>query len=1114
MIAVAEPRVVKLFVSSPLDVAPERGRVRAAANKLSREFESLVRFETVVWEERFYKADESFQPQIPEAAACDVLVSIFWTRVGIALPTDFARMPDGRPYPSGTAFELLTALQASRSKGVPDVYVFRKTADAVFPTADADRRRQAQIQLDALEAFWGEWFKSEQGHFKAAFQTFASTDEFERQIELLLRQWLESRGLLGPRLKWPKEKGSPFRGLAPFEAEHAAVFFGRDRVIDEARRRLSAAAEKGSAFLLIVGASGAGKSSLARAGLIPRLTTPGMIAAVDLWRVAIMKPSDGQAGAITSLAVALLAALPELAQGDFPTSEALADNLRRGGAAAARPIVGALSRIGEAAQLQKRTDRPLRPLLLLLVDQLEELFAQAVGDDERKSFASALREFAATGRVWCVATLRVDLYALLLKEPGLKALKEAGASLDLGPPGAAELAEIVRAPTAAAGLLFEANAESGALDERLLADASSAESLPLLQFTLRQLYDRRQERDHKTLLTHAAYDALGGLHGAIAAEADRAIAALPPRAVDTLPRLLRQLAKPARDGQTLTLREVVQDDICAGPAEAALVDALLGARILVAGSNVAGRSTLRLAHDAVLTSWPLAAAAAQASRDFYRTRAEVEDAQRRWQERGKLADRLIQPGVPLAEAEKLVADFGRELPAELTAFVSASRNRARARQRLVAISAAFFFALAVLAAVAAWMAVQGQQRATRTLALVIDQSDALVAKIGQELENLSGISKDAIRALLEAIEGELDRIKGIDAQDPHLMLSRAAILSVIADNYVELGDLGIATDRAKDCIAITTPLANKAPDDIDALRGLAQCLQSLGYAEIAANNLDSAQRDYAASIVLRRKVTRSDDPVALDGLSRVLNLYASSLLSAGKFDIARDTAQESRAIATRLVAVDANNFNYRRESIDSWNILSIAVYRLGDRQAALANFTDLLTSARDLAAANKGNATWQRYLSNIIGNAGYVLFDLGRREDGMAATNEALDLKRNLVRIDPSNMTWLAELTALLYTAGDMLASLQLFTHALAVFHEAVNDARTLLDHDRENVTWQIDLIACLAGRAVMQLKTNDAVGARASATEARAAIAKLDLSKVNQAQRAMIGSIQAQLPK
>src|SRR5215471_849114 len=505
-------RKVTIFVSSPNDVAPERGRVQAVTAKLNHEYKELVRFETVLWEEHFYTADKSFQPQIPEAVASDIVVSIFWTRIGTELPADFPHMPNGKPYPSGTAYELLTALEASKAKGVPDVYVFRKTADAILPMADAERRRQAQTQVESLEAFWSEWFRSEKGEFKAAFQNFPSTDAFEEQVELLLRQWLETRGLLGPRIAWPKEKGSPFRGLAPFEAEHAAVFFGRDRVVDEARRRFAEAAERGTPFLLIVGASGSGKSSLARAGLIPRLTTPGLVASVDLWRVARMKPGEGQAGPLMPLATALLTtdALPELAHGDYPTADSLADNLRRGGAASVQPITGALLRVAEEAKQERHADKALKSVLVLLVDQLEELFAQGISDAERVAFSESLRQLIATGRVWVVATLRADLYELLLKQPVLKALKENGASLDLGPPGPAELAEIVRAPAAAAGLVFETDVQKGELGERLLADAKTAESLPLLQFTLRLLYEQRIEADGERRLTHSAYEALGG----------------------------------------------------------------------------------------------------------------------------------------------------------------------------------------------------------------------------------------------------------------------------------------------------------------------------------------------------------------------------------------------------------------------------------------------------------------------------------------------------------------------------------------------------------------------------------------------------------------------------
>jgi tetratricopeptide (TPR) repeat protein len=776
-------REVTIFVSSPNDVAPERGRVQAVTAKLNREYEGLVRLETVLWEEHFYTADKSFQPQIPEAVASDIVVSIFWTRIGTELPADFPRMSSGKPYPSGTAYELLTALEASKAKGVPDVYVFRKTADATLPMTDADRRRQAQTQLDALEAFWSEWFRSEKGDFKAAFQNFPSTDEFEQGIELLLRQWLKTHGCLGPRIAWPKEKGSPFMGLAPFEAEHAAVFFGRARVIDEARRRFVGAAERGTPFLLIVGASGSGKSSLARAGLIPRLTTPGLVASVDLWRVARMKPSEGQAGPLMALATALLAtdALPELEKGDYPTAASVADNLRRGGTASVQPIISALARVAEDAQRERHSDHPPKPALALLVDQFEELFARGVSDAERAAFAESLRQLIATGRVWTIATLRADLYELLLKQPALKALKETGANLDLGPPGPAELAEIVRAPAAAAGLVFETDSQKGELGERLLADAKTADSLPLLQFTLRQLYERREETAGEVRLTHAAYDQLGGLAGAIAAEAERAVSRLPPESVATLPRLLRRLAEPARDGKTLTLREVLHADVASNPSEVMLVDALLAARILIARTDARGQPTVRLAHDAVLASWPRASEAAQASRDFYRVRAEVEDALRRWQEHGRPKDRLIQSGVPIAEAEKLVADFGAELPVELTSFVTASRNRARLRQRLVAAAAIFFFILAVAAATTGYLAVAERGRTAQALATITETGDDLVRELGTG-GVMSGLPSDLRDALLDRAFQGYDRAIQLDPKNAVAYRSRGVA-------YASKGDL-------------------------------------------------------------------------------------------------------------------------------------------------------------------------------------------------------------------------------------------------------------------------------------------------------------------------------------
>jgi eukaryotic-like serine/threonine-protein kinase len=1093
-------RVVRVFVSSPSDVAPERGRVQAVAVKLNREYEGLVRFETVLWEEHFYKADRTFQPQIDrigQSDACDILVSIFWTRVGTELPADFALMPNGKPYPSGTAYELLTALDASKSKGIPDVYVFRKTADAALPTADLERRRQAQTQLDALEAFWSEWFKSERGHFKAAFHTFGTTDEFETQIEDLLRQWLQSHHLLGPRLKWPKEKGSPFPGLAAFEAERAAVFFGRDRAIDEARRRLTAAAESGAPFLLIVGASGSGKSSLARAGLIPRLTTPGIVETVDLWRVVRMKPSEGQAGPVASLATALFGALPELAQGDFPNADALADHLHRGGAAAARPIIGALARIAEAERRERHADQPLRAALVLLIDQLEELFAQAVGDDERTAFAQAVKELAATGAVWCVATLRADLYELLLKQPVLKELKERGATLDLSPPGTAELAEIVRAPAAAAGLAYEHSADTGGLDERLLADAKTADSLPLLQFTLRDLYEKRVEADGENRLTHAAYDALGGLQGAVAAEAERAVANLPAGALEALPRLVRRLAEPARDGKTFTLREAERTDVATDPAEAALVDALLGARILIAGTNAAGRPTLRLAHDAVLTAWPRAAAAAQASRDFYRVRAEVEDALRRWQEHGQPKDRLIPRGVPLAEAEKLVADFSPELSPELVGYVSASRRQARLRQRLVAAAAMFFFVLAVTATGAGLWAYREQQQAVRaqkqaeaTLAAATETANSLVFDLALRFRDAMGVPAALMKGILDQARALQEQLTKSGQVTPELKRSEAAALMVTVDTLQAIGDTAGARAAAEQARQIMADLLAGNPGNAGWQRDLSVSYIKVGDVQQAQGDLAAALKSYRDSLAISERLAQSDPSNA--GWQRDLSVAYDNVgdvqQAQGDLAAALKSYQADLAISERLAQSDPGNAGWQSDLSVSYEKVGDVQRAQGDLAGALKSYQADLAISERLAQSDPGNAGWQRDLSVSYNKVGDVQMAQGDLAGALKSYRDSLAIMQRLAQSDPGNAGWQRDLSVSYEKVGDVQQAQGDLAGALKSYQASLAIRQRLVALGPSNKQWQDDLqfvIARIGGLAYNFLFAHDFAKALQAADQA-----------------------------
>ncbi len=685
----ADVRTVRLFVSSPGDVDQERQRVDLLAQRLSAEYGAAVQFKTIRWETSYYKAHSTFQSQIPEASQCDIVVAIFWSRLGTELPSGFSTMPNGEPYPSGSAYEVLSAIHARATQETPDVYVFKKTAEPLISLSDSKKLEVARDQWDRLAAFFRSWFVTPTGEFSAAFHTFDTTDQFEQHCERLLRAWIDENVFGGERvLAWPIElKGSPFCGLAPFEATHAPVFFGRSRDVTRAIERIERAASVGVPFLLIVGASGVGKSSFVRAGVVPRLTGPGVVRGVDLWRVAILrpgtKPIESVAHAVfgnaSSSAEIGVVGLPEIAQGDCGTWQKLAELLRAGTPAAVDVILNALRRVGEQERERRGHERDVACHLLLVIDQFDDLFAAEMEAD-RTALAEFLTKLVETRRVWIIGTLRADLYEQYVADPALLALKRDGASYDLAPPGPAELAEIVRRPAEVSGLVYERSARTGlTLDEMLLDDAGSGDVLPLIEFTLQQLFGMRQAIDGKQCLTIASYEALGALDGAIERTGEDALESIDATGTDALAELFRHLVGTTHSDDAmgtarsqLAIRPAPLSDFPAGSEVRRIVDALVAARLLTT-SEEGGVPAVRLAHQRLLQAWSRARAAVAANADYYRVIGEIRQQCRRWQDSGGKPSLLL-PKDLLSEVRGHARRFGN-FDRLLTEFIAASRWR-------------------------------------------------------------------------------------------------------------------------------------------------------------------------------------------------------------------------------------------------------------------------------------------------------------------------------------------------------------------------------------------------------------------------------------------------------
>ena len=256
--------------------------------------------------------------QIVKPSESDVVICILWSRLGTRLPAQFTRA-DGSRYESGTEYEFEEAMEGFRKNGKPDLLVYRRTAPPSVRLDDERDLMERLGQKKKLDEFIDKWFHDRtEGTLVAAFHPFESPSDFEILLENHLRRLIERQlprsaaGTSEARAVW--KKGSPFRGLEAFEFEHAPVFFGRTRAVSDILKALRAQATDGRSFLLILGMSGGGKSSVVRAGVLPMLTKPGVIEGIGFWRRAVFRPTDVRGDIFAGLARALLKedALPSL----------------------------------------------------------------------------------------------------------------------------------------------------------------------------------------------------------------------------------------------------------------------------------------------------------------------------------------------------------------------------------------------------------------------------------------------------------------------------------------------------------------------------------------------------------------------------------------------------------------------------------------------------------------------------------------------------------------------------------------------------------------------------------------------------------------------------------
>lgn len=858
-----------------------------------------------------------------------------------------------------------------------------------------------------------------------------------RTIGAVVRQAVGTDMVVNPALAGR----SPFRGLQAFDENDAELFFGRRDATEQLRQTVLARHHAGRALVLVLGPSGAGKTSLVRAGLSPALAHPARADSIALASSVTLDMADvGD----QDLWVALASTLLDWQLGDEAcfsgsSSASLASRLREERGAVLDELRSTLAASPSPGAR-----------LLLFVDRLEAIFSlPRVADAQREQFFLGLDQLARSGDIIVVIACRNDFYPKVARFPLLMADKPHGGHFDLNPPSAADIAQMIRLPAQVAGLTFGIDVSTQArLDDLLCQSAAgSPDALPLLQYTLQELYRLRSDAGE---LRFDAFHQMGGIEGAIGQRAEEVFSALSNEQQAALPGVLSLLVVQSVSDDTLTSWRAPRSAL-RSPGARQLVDALVEHRLFVS-ELVGDESGFGVAHEALLRRWPRVTGWVAEHRDLLRTRSHISLLTRRWLDENKSNDLLLPRGKQLDEAHGLVQSSVVTLTAEERALIHASAHKARRRDHLRVGAIA---ALAGLAMVAAGLGVSAvaarkvaEQRGAQAEGLMGfmlgDFADKL-RPIGR-LDLLDSVSAKALEYLSNSDGAELNNTS---------LAHRAKALEVIGEVRIARGDPLAAMEALGAAQTILLQQLAADPRDGDILKQLGTNAFWRGQIRLNQNDFAEAER------LFREYRDYSDRRYALDPAdvdAWIEQSYARNNLGtvALKRKLPRVAASEfllSVDLKSRALAQRPSDRTLAAELADSLSWVGATKETVGELGAALKLYQRELSIAQALRVAAPQDALWDNRLARALQHLAALRLALGQAEAASADLVRARDILNRLIVKEPSNRNWQASLA---------LTELQLLR--IAAYRDAASTLPALLEvhkklaalsaHDPNRADW------------------------------------------------------------
>ncbi|WHO92932.1 winged helix-turn-helix domain-containing protein [Xanthomonas campestris] len=807
--------------------------------------------------------------------------------------------------------------------------------------------------------------------------------------------------------------GSPYVGLRAFDPDHAEVFFGRSHAIAQVLAAVRAQLQSQRALVLLSGASGCGKTSLLRAGVVPLLAQPGGLDGLQAVAVAYCSLAACRGGDVADTLTRALAEWAADGRAVFSAAQMATCTQWLTQPAALHAAIAEAMRHAAPARETVQTHRHL----LLVIDHAEALVATpGITAQDRAACTALLQALCSSAHVAVLMATRSDFYPRLIEAvPELVELKRGDGHVDLLPPRDGEIGQIIRVPAAMAGLRFEEDHDSASRLDDVLRDATARQpdALPLLQHLLQALHERRSDDG---LLTFAAYRALGGLEGALAHHAEQTFRALPAPAQAALGDVLAQVSVIHPDSAAVTARRAVWSALPDASGARALVDAFVQARLFVS-ELVAGEPGFAVAHEALLRQWPRASEWIHENRRLLQARKRLQLAAQRWASEGRRDDHLLNSGRPLSEAREAARRMPQDLDALDLAFLHACERAHRQRRGLYAAAAALLVVLASASLLLGWQARQAQQVAEQRRDEAQQLVGYMLGDLAEQLRtvgNLKLLDSVGTRALRY-----LEELPNASMQAGDL-INHARALRTTGEVLMNQGKLDQAHAAFTRAAATAAQARTLAPDVLEAHAETGQAAYWLGAMAYRNKQFPLARRHWAQYLAASEWLVRAepDDPRWQLELSYALNNLAMLATTQGNAPTAIGFFARDIALKRVLVARTPDNASLRYELIDSLSGLSLAQENQGLLAPAEQGYREQLAMLRVLVDKDPDAHAWRRRLAGSLIRTSNLALARGHLVQAQQDARESLRLLQPLAALQPDNVAWRRDLAHAYAQAG------------------------------------------------------------------------------------------------